>query len=162
MHPATTAKNSSHKCCAAALCDVLLSLRRGYVWNTWSYFPHRLFTGGQFKEEIRLSRASENQYRACLLENLSGFFSGECLLPPTPNNLEFWGKNGRKGSFWRAQHCWVKGIEGMGPKPIKKLSFGAVLCNSNMKGFLHNFPGSFDLRCRVGMSLLLDMRLPKC
>ena len=98
----------------------------------------------------------------CLLENLSGFFPGECLLPPTPNNLEFWGKNGRKGSFWRAQHCWVKGIEGMGPKPIKKLSFGAVLCNSNMKGFLHNFPGSFDLRCRVGMSLLLDMRLPKC
>ena len=67
------------------------------------------------------------------------------LLPPTPNNLEFWEKNDRKGSFWGAQHCWVKGIEGTGLKPIKKLSFAAVLCNSYMKGFLRNFPSSFDL-----------------
>ena len=33
---------------------------------------------------------------------------------------------------------WVKGIEGIGLKPIKKLSFAAVLCNSYMKGFLRN------------------------
>lgn len=56
------------------------------------------------------------------------------LLPPTPNNLEFWGKNGMG-----------EGIEGIGLKPIKKLSFAAVLCNSYMKGFLRNFPSSFDL-----------------
>ena len=50
-------------------------------------------------EKIRLSRASENQHRACLLENLSGFFPGECHI----RNLKKLGQQCQ-----RKQECHLK------------------------------------------------------
>lgn len=70
-----------------------------------------------------------------------GTFLLATFLLPHQTILNFGEKMGGRDLFGVATL-----LGGMGPKPIKKLSFGAVLCSSYMKGFLPCGGGGY---CRV-------------